>query len=145
MLFLGRHEYAMDERGRVPMPPRFRDALMHGMILTQGTPDHCIRAYPSTNFEEQASLYMNEPVTTRTGRVMRRAFFSGAYQAELDRQGRVLIPPPLREYANLDNQVVVVGTGEGIEIWNAGDFESAIGAEEGAFLRSLGSGDEAGN
>jgi MraZ protein len=145
MLFLGRHEYAMDERGRVPMPPRFRDALMHGMILTQGTPDHCIRAYASTNFEEQASLYMNEPVTTRNGRVMRRAFFSGAYQAELDRQGRVLIPPPLREYAHLDNQVVVVGTGEGIEIWNAADFESAITAEESAFLQSLGSDGEGGN
>jgi transcriptional regulator MraZ len=137
MLFLGKHDYAMDERGRVPMPPRFRDALMQGIILTQGTPDHCIRAYPTQNFEEQAGLYMNEPVTTRNGRVMRRAFFSGAYQAELDRQGRVLIPPMLRQWGNLETQVVVVGTGEGIEIWNAEDFESAIGAEEEAFLQSL--------
>ena len=137
MLFLGKHDYAMDERGRVPMPPRFRDALMHGIILTQGTPDHCIRAYPTSNFEEQAALYMNEPVTTRNGRVMRRAYFSGAYQAELDKQGRVLIPPVLRGYANLENQVVVVGTGEGIEIWNAADFESALTAEENAYLQSL--------
>jgi len=137
MLFLGKHDYAMDERGRVPLPPRFRDALMQGIILTQGTPDHCIRAYPLDNFEEQAALYTNEPVTTRTGRVMRRAFFSGAYQAELDRQGRVLIPPVLRQWANLDTQVVVVGTGEGIEIWNANDFETAIGAEEAAFLQNL--------
>ncbi len=66
---------------------------------------------------------MSEPVTTRNGRVMRRAFFSGAYQAELDRQGRVLIPPVLRQFAGLDGQVVVVGTGEGIEIWNAADFD----------------------
>jgi len=137
MLFLGKHEYAMDERGRIPMPPRYRDALMQGIILTQGTPDHCIRAYPGDAFDEQAQLYMNEPVTTRNGRVMRRAFFSGAYPAELDRAGRVLIPPTLRQWANLETQVVIVGTGEGLEIWNAGDFESAIGAEESTFLQSM--------
>jgi MraZ protein len=137
MLFLGKHEYAMDERGRIPMPPRYRDALMQGIILTQGTPDHCIRAYPADSFEEQAQLYMNEPVTTRNGRVMRRAFFSGAYPAELDRAGRVLIPTTLRQWANLQTQVVIVGTGEGIEIWNADDFDSALGAEEETFLQSM--------
>ena len=119
------------------MPPRFRDALMQGVTLTQGTPDRCIRAYPTQSFDQQAALYMAEPVTTRTGRVMRRAFFSGAYPAELDKQGRVLIPPVLRQYANLDGQVVIVGTGEGIEIWNASDFETALSAEENAYLQSL--------
>ena len=137
MLFLGKHDYAMDERGRIPMPPRYRDALMQGIILTQGTPDHCIRAYPADSFDGQAQLYMNEPVTTRNGRVMRRAFFSGSFPAELDRAGRVLIPPQLRQWANLDTQVIVVGAGEGIEIWNADDFETALGAEEAMFLQSL--------
>jgi MraZ protein len=137
MLFLGKHDYAMDERGRIPMPPRYRDALMQGIILTQGTPDRCIRAYPADAFDQQAQLYMNEPVTTRGGRVMRRAFFSGAYPAELDRAGRVLIPPALRQWANLETQVVIVGTGEGLEIWNANDFEAALGAEEETFLQSL--------
>lgn len=137
MLFLGKHEYTMDERGRVPMPPRYREALMQGIILTQGTPDRCIRAYPTQNFEDQAALYMSQPVTTRSGRVMRRAFFSGAYPAELDRQGRVLIPPALRQWANLENHIVVLGTGEGIEIWNASDLESALDAEESAFLQSM--------
>ena len=119
------------------MPPRYRDALMQGIILTQGTPDRCIRAYPADAFEEQAQLFMNEPVTTRSGRVMRRAYFSGAFPAELDRAGRVLIPPALRQWANLETQVVIVGIGEGIEIWNANDFDSALGAEEETFLQSL--------
>ena len=139
MLFLGKHDYSMDERGRVPMPPRFREALMQGIILTQGAPDRCIRAYPVTGFEDQASEYLNQPVTTRTGRVMRRGFFSGAYQAELDRQGRVLVPPVLRQWAGLDGQVVVVGTGEGIEIWNAGEFEAVLTQEEPEFRQTLGS------
>ena len=119
------------------MPPRFRDALTRGVILTQGTPDHCVRVYPADGFEQQAALYMNEPVTTRGGRVMRRAFFSGAYQAELDRQGRVLVPPVLRDWASLTNQVVVVGTGEGIEIWNTEDFDAALQQEEAEFRQSL--------
>lgn len=139
MLFLGKHDYSMDERGRVPLPPRFREALMPGIILTQGTPDHCVRAYPLDGFEEQAALYMSDPVTTRLGRVQRRAFFSGAYQSELDRQGRVLIPPVLRQWANLDGPVVIVGTGEGIEIWNANDFETALADEEPEFRQALGS------
>jgi MraZ protein len=139
MLFLGKHDYSMDERGRVPMPPRFREALMQGIILTQGAPDRCIRAYPSDGFESQAALYLSDPVTTRTGRVSRRAFFSGAYTAELDRQGRVLIPPVLRQWAGLEGQVVVVGTGEGIEIWNSADFATVLQAEEAEFRQTLGS------
>ena len=119
------------------MPPRYREALMQGIILTQGTPDQCIRAYPADAFGDQAQLYMNDPVTTRSGRVMRRAFFSGAFPAELDRAGRVLIPPQLRQWANLTTQVIVVGAGEGIEIWNADDFETAIDAEEETFLQNL--------
>ena len=139
MLFLGKHDYAMDERGRVPLPPRFREALMQGIILTQGTPDHCIRAYPTESFEQAAALYTNDPGTTRTGRVHRRAFFSAAYPAELDRQGRVLIPANLRQWANLDGPVAVVGIGEGVEIWNASDFEAALAAEEPEFRQALGS------
>jgi MraZ protein len=139
MLFLGRHDYSMDERGRVPMPPRFREALMQGIILTQGAPDHCLRAYPANGFETQAAEYTNEPITSRVGRVLRRGFFSGAYHAELDRQGRVLVPPVLRQWAGLEGQVVVVGTGEGIEIWNAGEFEAALSQEEAEFRQTLGS------
>jgi MraZ protein len=140
MLFLGTYEYSMDERGRLPMPPRFRDALTGGVILTQGAPDRCVRAYPTSGFEEQAALYMNEPVTTKTGRVMRRGFFSGAYPADVDRQGRVLIPPVLRRWADLEGQVVVVGIGEGIEIWNAAEFPTALAEEEPEFTRTLDAG-----
>lgn len=110
---------------------------MQGIILTQGTPDRCIRAYPVDAFEEQAALYTESPITTRTGRVSRRAFFSGAYQSELDKQGRVLIPPALRDYAGLQGQLVVVGTGEGMEIWNIDDFATALAGEEGEFLHAL--------
>lgn len=129
----------MDERGRVPMPPRFREALMRGVILTQGAPDACVRAYPAQGFEEQAAQYMNHPLTTRSGRIMRRGFFSGAYPAELDNQGRVLIPAPLRQTAGLASQVVVIGAGEAIEIWDAATFAATLAQEASEFRETLGS------
>lgn len=137
MLFLGKHDYAMDERGRVPIPPRFRDALLQGIILTQGTPDRCIRAYPQEAFEAQAQLFLNAPVTTRTGRLQRRAYFGQSYQAEMDKQNRMLIPPQLRQYAGLGSQVVVLGTGEGIEIWDAAAYESIVEQEADDYLQTL--------
>jgi MraZ protein len=82
---------------------------------------------------------MSEPATSRNGRVRRRAFFSNAYPAELDRQGRVLIPQTLRDWAGLGNHIVVVGTGEWIEIWNSADFETAVEQEEPEFLQDMGS------
>ncbi len=112
---------------------------MQGVILTQGSPDRCIRAYPTNGFEEQAALYMSEPATTRSGRVRRRAFFSNAYPAELDRQGRVLIPQTLRDWAGLGNHIVVAGAGEWIEIWNSADFDSAVEHEEAEFIEGMGS------
>jgi MraZ protein len=144
MLFLGRYDYSMDDRGRVPLPPRFREPLLRGVILVQGNPDRCVRAFPSDDFERQAALYMNEPLTTRTGRVMRRSFFSAAYPAELDGQGRVLIPPQLRRWAGLESQVVVAGVGEAIEIWASADFDAALEAEDNEFRQTLGDDSAAG-
>ncbi len=130
MLFLGTYPYSMDERGRVPIPPRFRDSFLTGVILTQGTPDRCVRIYPLAEFQDKAQLYMEDPVTRRIGRVRRRSFFSTAYQSEVDRQGRVLVPPQLRRWASLDGEVVVVGIGDGIEVWDQPAFEAALAAEE---------------
>jgi MraZ protein len=118
MLFLGTYEYSMDERGRVPMPPPYRQALLQGLTLTQGSPDTCVRAYPNAIFEEQARHYMAEPITRGPGRLLRQSLFPNAYQVELDRQGRVLVPTQLRRFAGLDGQVVIAGVGEGFEIWS---------------------------
>jgi MraZ protein len=130
MLFLGAYPYSMDERGRIPIPPRFRDAFLTGVILTQGTPDRCVRVYPQTGFEETAASYLAAPETTRLGRMRARTFFSSAYQAELDRQGRVLVPPQLRRWAGLDGEVVVAGAGHWFEVWPQAAFNATKDRDE---------------
>ena len=136
MLFLGKHDYSMDERGRVPMPPRYREALMRGLVLTEGTPDNCLRAYPADDFNRQAELYLSKPITTEFGRDARTAFFGSAEQVDLDRQGRVLIPGNLRDFAGLKGQVVVVGNGDSFLIWDAQNYETSFVETQARYRQS---------
>ncbi len=129
MYFLGRYEYAMDARGRVPLPPRFRDDFARGAVLSQG-PDLCLRLFTAESFDQQAALYTSEPATERSGRIMRRGFFARSFSVELDRQGRILIPGSLRAYASLEASVAVVGAGEWLEIWNPERLDAEMAAEE---------------
>jgi MraZ protein len=117
MYFHGEYTYSMDGRGRLPLPPRFRDAFARGAVLTQGSPDACIRVYPRDTYDEQATLYTSEPPTRRKGRMIRRAFFARSFHADLDGQGRILVPGRLREFAGLGGNAVVVGAAECLEIW----------------------------
>jgi MraZ protein len=116
----------MDGRGRVPLPPRYRDVLARGSVLSQGSPDLCLRLFTAESFEQQAALYTSEPGTRRSGRITRHAFFTRSFPVELDRQGRILVPAPLRAYASLEGTVVVVGAGEWLELWNPERFEAEM-------------------
>jgi MraZ protein len=116
--FLGTFDYAMDERGRVPLPPRYRDAFRTGVVLSQASPDRCLRIYTQEAFEAQAAQTMAQPPLTRAGRDLRKSLFSRSSDAELDRQNRILIPAHMREWASLSGKVLVVGAGEWLEIWS---------------------------
>jgi MraZ protein len=118
VFFLGTFDYAMDERGRVPLPPRYRDAFREGIVLSQGSPDRCLRVYTQASFSAQAEEFTSQPAMHRKGRDLRKALFSRSHEAELDKQNRVLIPAALREYAGLSGKVLVVGAGEWLEVWS---------------------------
>jgi MraZ protein len=122
--FVGTFDYAMDERGRVPLPPVYRDAFREGLVLSQGHPDSCLRVYTRSAFDEQASEFTADSTMLQRGRVLRRAFFSAARDAELDKQNRLLIPGPLREFAGLEKQVLVIGAGDYLEIWEPSRWEA---------------------
>ncbi len=127
--FLGRFEYAMDERGRVPVPPRYRELFTPGAMLNQG-PDPCLRLFTSESFQQQAELYTSNPAIEEVARMTRRAFFANSFSVELDKQGRILIPTTLRTYARLENNVIISGAGEWLEIWSPQQFETKMAEAE---------------
>jgi len=120
-MFRGRYEYTIDSKGRVSIPSKFKEILIQQyderLVITNY--DLCLVAYPHQEWsvieEKVKSL---PPLGKKDSRAFLRFFYSSGIDCELDRQGRVLIPQSLRDYANLQKDVVLVGSGKKIEIWN---------------------------
>ena len=117
MIFAGEFEHRVDAQGRVSIPARFRPAFDDGIILSRAY-DRCLAVYTSEEWEKVAADIAARPMTQGIARKLARLTFSGAFLTALDRQGRVLLPPALREYAGLGDEVVVAGTGRVLEIWS---------------------------
>jgi len=117
-MFLGEYEYKVDSKGRLPIPPKFRQELGAGLMLTRGT-DTCVVVYP---LAEWRSLADTEPARTvalsQKKRKLNRHIYGGAFDMILDRQGRVALPLPLRRYAKIDDVATIVGLNNYIELWN---------------------------
>lgn len=137
MYFLGTFDYAMDERGRVPLPPRHRDVFRTGIVLSQGSPDRCIRVYTLEAFETQSTQVTAISTMLGKGRDLRRMFFSKTHDTQLDPQSRVLIPGWMRDYAGLSGKVLVVGAGEWLEVWSPEAYEADIDRIAGSLQATM--------
>ena len=122
-MFLGEFEYKIDDKGRVLIPPKFRKALREGLILTQGV-EQCIIAYSLAEWNKRAAALTTGSLERSKLRRLNRAFFASAFSLNIDRQGRVAIPTPLREYAEIDDEVVIAGANTYLELWNREQWES---------------------
>ncbi len=116
-MFLGEFVYTIDEKGRLAVPAKFRADLTDGLVVTRGI-DRCLAIYPMKQWRRLAKQVSDLPMTDRRARAFSRLVFANASDATPDKQGRVLIPPRLREYAGLDGEVVVTGLNTYIEVWN---------------------------
>ena len=116
-MFFGEFEYKLDEKGRVPIPPRFRSQLRNGVVLTPGV-EKCISAYPLAEWRKLADTLTTGSVTPSKLRRLNRAIFATAFILSLDGQGRISLPTPLREYADIVDEVVVAGANNYLELWN---------------------------
>ena len=131
-MFIGEYEHSVDVKGRVIMPARLREDIGENFILTKGL-DGCLFAYSQTewtNFEEKLKTL---PLTNKNARDFVRFFLSGAIECEIDKQGRFLIPSNLRIYSNLDKEIVILGVGTRIEIWDKDTWNNSaenISADE---------------
>ncbi len=112
----------MDAKGRVIVPSKFREGLGERFILTKGL-DNCLFAYSSEEWSNLEAKLKTLPMTNRDARAFVRFFFSGATECETDRQGRILIPSNLREYALLEKDVCVIGVSTRVEVWDSNKWE----------------------
>jgi MraZ protein len=116
-VFLGEFSHTLDEKGRLTIPAKFRDELAGGLVITRGI-DRCLSVYPRQVWDGLAEQIAKLPLTQRSARNFGRLMFSGASDFIPDRQGRVLIPQGLRDYAELDSEAIVIGLYDRLEIWN---------------------------
>jgi len=121
-MFLSEFEYRIDEKGRVPIPPRFRDFLKDGVILTPSA-EKCITAYTIAEWKKLSATLTTESVTPSKLRRLNRALFAGAFRTQVDGQGRIALPVQLREYAEIEEEVVIAGANNYFELWNKERWE----------------------
>jgi MraZ protein len=118
-MFLGQHQVSIDEKGRLTIPARYRDILGdEGAYITRGF-NHNLLVLPATSFERIYAKVNKTSITDPAAQKFKRFFFANASKIEFDRLGRILLPIFLRETANMQDQAVVVGSGDNFEIWSS--------------------------
>lgn len=121
-MFIGEFEHNIDDKGRLIMPAKFREELGKEFVVTKGL-DGCLFVYSEKEWSNIVETMHEKPMTTLKARKFMRFFFAGATNCEVDRQGRILLPLNLREYAGLTKEVVLAGVSSRIEIWSKDKWE----------------------
>lgn len=121
-MFLGEYQHSLDVKGRVTIPSKFREELGDKFIATKGL-DNCIFLYPMIEWQVIEEKVRSLPFTRADVRSFARFFFSGASELEVDKQGRTVMPVNLREYAEIDRDVIIIGVGSRVEIWSSVQWE----------------------
>ena len=129
---LGEHNYQMDPKGRISLPVRFRESLADGVYLTLGQ-DECLYAFPQEEWERERRAVEARTIADPTNRAYARMFFGNAERAELDPQGRLVVPRKLRDKVRLGRDVTVIGVSDRLEIWGREVWERYQEAHEGSY------------
>ena len=132
VLFLGTHTPKLDDKGRMILPAKYRDRLAGGLIITRGQ-DRCLYVYVPSDFQDVVASWQSSPTSNRSVRDFQRVFLSGASDEIPDKQGRITIPPLLRDYAGLSSACTVIGAGNRLEVWDSQAWADYLATQEQAF------------
>lgn len=121
-MFMGEYQHNVDNKGRLFIPARFREGLGDRFVLTKGL-DGCLFAYPLPEWGVVEQKLKSLPLTKKDARAFVRFLLSGAAECEIDKQGRILIPGNLREFAALEKDAVVIGVSSRVEFWSRDRWE----------------------
>jgi len=122
-MFIGQFQHSLDQKGRLIIPSKFRETLGQSFVLTKGL-DGCLFVYPRDEWAVLEQKLKTLPFTQKDARAFIRFFFAGAVEAEMDKQGRILVPPQLREHAHIEKDVVIIGVSNRVEIWSQEQWEA---------------------
>ena len=131
IMFMGEYHHSIDEKGRIIIPSKIRMDLGDNFIVTRGL-DNCLFIYPKDEWNEIINKYKSLP-NTKDARNFMRFFLSGATNCEFDKQGRINVPTPLVNYADLKKDCVIIGVNERLEIWSKERWEQFINDNEDNF------------
>jgi MraZ protein len=115
-VFTGEYRHSVDDKGRIAVPAKFRAQIEEGAVVSRWL-DACLAIHTRTGWEQLAAKVAGLPITDAGSRLFQRYVFAGAFEADLDRQGRVVVPAYLREWAALEGEAVIVGSRDHAEIW----------------------------
>ena len=122
-MFMGEYQHTLDAKGRMRMPLKFREDLGDKFVVTRGT-GKCLFVFAPEEWQTFSQKLKSLPVTDKPVQAFLRLFFAGASEVEVDAQGRILIPASLREHAELDKDVCVIGVASRVEIWSDKNWSS---------------------
>ncbi len=122
-MFFGEYPYKVDEKGRVPLPKKFRAELKAGLILTKGM-ERCITVYSTAEWKRLSDRLSEKAVSPASLRKLTRSLFGSAFSASFDGQGRIVLPHALREYAGIADAAIVVGANSSIELWSEDEWKA---------------------
>jgi len=131
-MFMGEFQHNIDTKGRIIVPAKFREELGESFVVTRGL-DKCLFAYPMDEWKLLEEKLKKLPLTKKDARAFTRFFFSGAVECEVDKQGRINIPQPLRNYAVLEKECSVIGVSNRVEFWASESWEEYFTASEESF------------
>jgi len=140
-MFFGEYPYKVDEKGRVPLPPKFRREMREGMILAKGMGEKCIAVYPVAEWKRLSDSLAAKAVTQANLRKLNRAIFGSAFSASFDGQGRITLPYPLRDYAGIGDTAIVVGANKCVELWSEDEWKAektSAGEQASQIIESFG-------
>jgi len=129
---MGEFQHNIDDKGRVIIPSKFREELGNTFVITRGL-DKSLFVYPQEEWKQVEQKLKSLPFTKTDARKFTRFFFSGAVECEIDKQGRVILPSTLREYAVLEKECVFIGVSNRVEIWSKQLWETYYEESEESF------------
>lgn len=136
-MFRGINKLNLDAKGRMAVPTRFRERLQSccaSQLVITADPQRCLLIYPFPDWQEVEHMLMKLPSFNKSARLLQRMMVGNATEVEMDAQGRVLVPPPLRDYAGLDRHVVLIGQGKKFELWDEAGWNDQIDDFQGIDL-----------